>query len=100
MISFLKSLKARIADRRGLSSSYKRVFDTPDGQRVLRHIARSGHLYRPTAQIAADGKVDPYQMAMNEGARRLALSIFRHINKDPVEAIEEGLTNENQQNTP
>jgi hypothetical protein len=72
-----------------LKESYRRIFDTPDGEIVLRHICRHAHVFGTTFV-----KGDPYETALREGERRLALSILRFIYREDrsVELIEKGLT--------
>lgn len=59
-----------------IKDSYRRVFDpaNPDSTRVLRHICKVGCVTDTTYV-----KGDPIESAMNEGARRLALSILRAV---------------------
>lgn len=61
-------------DRHKTRDYYKRVFDSPDGELVLRHIARNAHLTSTTFVVN-----DRDQTLLNEGARRLALSILRQV---------------------
>lgn len=72
--------------KRDLRDSYKRVFETPDGQIVLRHLMRVG-LVTSTTFV----KGDPTATAMNEGMRRIVLSIMHYALKDQQE-MEEQLT--------
>ena len=55
-----------------LLHDYAVVFGTDPGQRVLADIRREGHV---TSALALGHPVDPYLMAVNEGARRLAMLI-------------------------
>lgn len=66
-----------------LHASYKRVFETPDGQEVLTHICKVAHLSKSTFVAG-----DPYETAMNEGRRKLALEILRFVRKDHREVID------------
>lgn len=75
-----------------LQEKYRSVFLSPVGQEVLEHLADVGFLCKPTYD--ADEKV----MWMNEGQRRLVLSIIRMIEKDKrnlAEQINKGKINEN-----
>lgn len=92
MIDYLDKKFANIRDRIGLHSSYERVFDGPDGQRVLRHIMKVGFVTTPTLVPG-----DPQMTAMNEGSRRLALSILKFVRKDHgkmIQEIEKGISDE------
>lgn len=87
----LKMLRERYA----LRDSYRRVFDGPDGERVLRHIMRQGFVTKST--FVAN---DPEQTALNEGSRRLALSIVKFVRKTDDEItkqIERSIEDENAQ---
>ncbi len=79
-------MKALI-DKIMLHSSYVRVFETPDGQEVLKHICKVAHVFSPTFVAG-----DPHQTSLNEGKRLLALSILKCIGQDHsklVKMIEE-----------
>ena len=60
-----------------LRAAYHRVFDGPDGRTVLQHIAKKGHIFSSTFVAG-----DPHETALNEGMRRLALSILRAFYKN------------------
>lgn len=63
-----------------LYNSYQAVFNTPDGQRVLEHLAHVGHLHTPTYVTG-----DSHETAHREGQRRIVLSILTFLNKTPQE---------------
>lgn len=76
-------LRGRLAIRK----SYKQVFNTEDGKQVLAHLCRNCFLTQTTFVAG-----DPHQTAMNEGSRRVVLSIIRQLNmdeKDLLKQIEE-----------
>lgn len=73
-----------IRDRLNLIGAYQRVFDTPDGKVVLAHLMREGFVVKSTF-VAGDS----HQTAMNEGSRRLVLSILRIVNKDQKQLLEQ-----------
>lgn len=76
----------------GTHESYAAIFDTPDGKRVLMHIAKVGNL-TGTSFVAGD----PSQTAFKEGQRHLALSILKFIGRDPnqiITLIQESMQNE------
>ncbi len=88
----MSELADRIADRIRLKASYQRTFDAPDGKRVLRHLMRVGFVTKSTFVAG-----DPHQTAMNEGSRRIVLSIIRFIATDDaalIKQLEEATTNE------
>jgi hypothetical protein len=74
--AFLNSVRRRLLRQ----ADYKSVFETTEGQEVLRHICQEAFMFRSTFVAG-----DPYQSALNEGTRRLALSILREVIKDPRE---------------
>jgi ribosome maturation protein Sdo1 len=52
--------------------SYAAVFGTSEGKLVLEHILKEGYVHNTTFVAG-----DPQQTMLNEGSRRLALSILR-----------------------
>lgn len=68
---------SNLVRRLKLVQSFRRLFDTPDGQEVLKTIAREGFVFKSTFVAG-----DPYQTTLNEGSRRLALSIMKLANTD------------------
>lgn len=74
-------------ERLHLHASFKKVFDNPefpDGQVVLRAIMREGFIFKPTHVPG-----DPQTSAMNEGMRRMALSILKHTHRDHGRMIQQ-----------
>lgn len=78
------NLKNMIEDRLVVRATYRRLFDTSDGKVVLQHILRSGFVVSSTF-VAGDS----HKTALNEGSRRLALSILRFAKTNPQEVIKE-----------
>lgn len=78
-MSFIeKSLQMLKLKRRvKLHESYQAIFDTLEGQQVLNHICENGLVFKSTFVAG-----DPYQTALNEGKRVLALSILKFVKKD------------------
>lgn len=98
MLESVRRKFANLRDRVLLHGSYQNVFGTPEGEQVLRHIAKVGFLTRSTFVAG-----DPDQTMLNEGSRRLALSILRFVRKDHSELlaqIEKGINDEIQNPTP
>ena len=62
---------------------FREVFMSDErGRRVLNEILTFGHVFR----ISAIGQpIDPYQMALREGERSLALRILAVLNSEPAE---------------
>jgi hypothetical protein len=78
--------------RLAIQRSYRQVFNTEDGKVVLSHLMKNGFVTR-TTHVAGD----PHQSAMNEGSRRIVLSILAFMHKDEKqmqEQIEQELQNE------
>ncbi|HYD35963.1 MAG TPA: hypothetical protein VD999_07935 [Vitreimonas sp.] len=73
----MKNLIQLMQDKYRLNDAYKRVFDSPDGQLVLAHLARTNFVFTPTLV-----RGDPQATAMHEGQRRLVLSIMRQLHID------------------
>ena len=66
--------------RQQLREDYIAVFSTPVGQRVLRHICSKAFVLESTFVIG-----DPNATMLNEGSRRLALSIMRYVARNDQE---------------
>lgn len=64
--------------RTDYKADFKVVFSSPEGKRVLAKICSDGFLFRPTFTAG-----EPHQTALNEGARRLALSILKTVMTTP-----------------
>jgi len=79
-----KDIRDKIADKIHLHASYIRIFETPDGQRVLRHLVKSGFVLSTTFVAG-----DPHQTLLNEGSRRMVLSIIAFLSKDHVEFVKQ-----------
>ena len=75
-----EAFKRLIDSRVKLHESYQAVFGTPDGELVLQHILKHGHVFE-TSFVRGD----PHETALREGERRLALSILRHVCRDHAE---------------
>lgn len=91
MLDKIKELRRRRVEEADIHQSYQRVFETPDGQRVLRHIMRHGFVLTTTF-VDKDANAS----LLNEGSRRLALSILRFVYRDHealLRAIEEEAEN-------
>lgn len=63
--------------RSALVHSYRRLFDCPDGEIVLRHLIKKFHVLSSTMVVG-----DSHFTAMQEGERRVILSILRWARKD------------------
>lgn len=57
--------------------AYRAVFENPQGELVLEHLAKQCHLFEPTF-IAGD----THHSALREGERRVILSIMKMIGTD------------------
>lgn len=77
MVANIKRIAQLIKDRSRLNDAYKRVFDGPDGELVLAHLAKVSYVFTSTFVQG-----DTHMTAMNEGQRRLVLSIMRQLNID------------------
>lgn len=69
-----------------IRSSFRRVFDTPDGKVVLNYIMRRGNVFTPLNQSRAGNEFEIYR---NEGARELALLILGMSKIPPANIIED-----------
>lgn len=70
-------LKDLLSRRDRITSAYQAVFDSPEGELVLAHLAKNCCVFDSTFVQG-----DPNQTALNEGGRRVVLSIFKMLNAD------------------
>jgi hypothetical protein len=75
---------SRLRERLGIVQSYRRVFDTPDGKRVLHHLMKEGFITRSTFVAGSE-----HETALNEGTRRMVLSILRMAYKNESTLLQE-----------
>jgi hypothetical protein len=72
--------------------AYRRTFDTPDGKLVLHHLMQKAFITDSTFVAS-----DPHQTALNEGSRRIVLSILKYALKndnavkDEIQQLTEGM---------
>lgn len=88
----MQQLTEILLRRKEIQKSYKQVFNTEDGKLVLSHLMKNGFITKTTFVAG-----DPHQTAMNEGSRRVVLSILAFMNRDEKEMqkqIEQELQNE------
>lgn len=74
----------KLHQRLRIKQAYDNVFSTSEGQVVLHHILKEGFVVDSTFVAG-----DPHTTALNEGSRRLALSILRFAYKSDDRIIEE-----------
>jgi hypothetical protein len=92
MIRQILDYKDKIIERIEIHRSYQAVFSTNEGKRVLSHILKHGYA---TESTFVQG--DPEQTMLNEGSRRLALSILKLAVKNHeqiIQTLESELKNE------
>jgi len=61
---------------------FRKVFSTPEGQRVFREILGWGHIFKPS--LSGD-PIDPLAMAVREGERNNSLRLLATYNNEPVQ---------------
>lgn len=66
-----------LLDKLAMHEKYQEVFGSPAGQEVLMHIMKAGFVFKPTFV-----RGDVNETMLNEGSRRLALSILKIYGKD------------------
>ena len=84
-----------LLNRRVVHRSYAAVFGAPEGEVVLQHILEAGFVTKSTFVAG-----DPEQTMLNEGSRRLALSILKLAktnHKEMIRMIEQELQNQGMQ---
>jgi hypothetical protein len=88
----MRDMLSKVVDKIAIHASYTRVFSTPDGERILRHILKEAGAYKSTFVAG-----DPHMTSFNEGRRNMALSIAKFALRDHnkmLEMVEKGLKDE------
>ena len=78
----MNQLRDILLRRVALHAAYVRCFNTDDGKVVLSDLMKEGFMFKPTFVSG-----DPQASALNEGSRRLVLSILKFVHKDHKELI-------------
>jgi hypothetical protein len=81
-----------LGDRIHRQENYVATFTSPQGQKVLQHLCKVGHVTTST-MVPGDTHLTSY----NEGKRDLVLAILRQVHKDPsalIKQIEEASNHE------
>lgn len=84
-------IKQALEDRLGLYHSVQAVFDSPDGERVIRYLCKVSGITKPKIIT------DPNLLLVRQGQQHIVLTLLNILGKDPnqiVNLIEEGLKNE------
>ncbi len=78
----IRKMGAAFLNRARVSEAYKRVFDTPDGKRVLADILERGMVLQTSIVAGA-----PDMTQANEGRRQLALEIVEQLRWNPMDVL-------------
>jgi hypothetical protein len=73
----MRGLKEIFQRKDRLAQAYRAVFESPEGEVVLAHLCKVGHVFSPTAVAG-----DPHMTYMQEGERRMVLSIMKILKTD------------------
>ena len=76
MKAILEKVKL-LEDRITLNRSYRQVFSSPDGEKVLQHLMKGCGLLDPKIIT------DPNLLLVRQGQQHIVLSILRTIGRDP-----------------
>lgn len=93
-MSKAKDIFDALKDKIDLHENYVATFDTPQGRKVLAHLAKTCHLATPTFSPG-----DPHMTSFREGQRHVITSILAQLGKDTsdlIKTIEEQHSNEHQ----
>ena len=72
----MRNLREVFQRRDRLAEAYQAVFNTPEGEIVLAHLCKNAFVFEPTFSPL------PHEMALNEGSRRVVLSIIKMLGID------------------
>lgn len=81
-IDIAKKMQRKYDETLRMRGHYRDTFTSGNGLKVLRHIMKEGFAIKSTFVAG-----DPQQTALNEGSRRLALSIARHVFRDEADIL-------------
>lgn len=82
ILDTLASLPAGPYSDKDKYSDFRKVFGTPEGQRVMREILAWCQLFKPSIQASP---IDPYLVTMKEGARNIGLRLLTTYHNEPAE---------------
>lgn len=87
----MKALRKIFMDKGELVRAYQTTFSSPSGEIVLAHLAKTCHVFEP---VAVSG--DPNMTYLQDGERRVVLSILRQLGYDlnKLQQLQESITNE------
>lgn len=69
--------------KKHLQDVYQQTFESATGKEVLLHLCKVANIFDSTVV-----RGDPYETYLNEGARRLVLSIINQLNLDLEKILE------------
>lgn len=78
-----------LKNNRLTQEAYQRVFASPDGQIVMRHLMKKFNVASPSF---VNG--DTHATAFKEGQRHVVLSVLKFVNKDINQEIKEYIEDE------
>ena len=86
-----EALAKIFGNKYALVEAYRSVFETPQGEVVRAHLAKTCHVFEP---VVVQG--DPHLTYMRDGERRVVLSILKMLNYDlgKLQQLMEQTTNE------
>lgn len=64
---------------------FRKVFGTPEGQRVMREVLSWCHMFKPSV---IGNPIDPYAVTMKEGERNIGLRLLSTFHNEPPERPE------------
>lgn len=73
-----------LRNRVDLHGAFSRLFNTEDGKIVMAHLVKTGFVLQSTFVAG-----DPQQTAMNEGTRRVVISIMKFVHRDHMQLIKQ-----------
>ncbi len=78
-----KAHQAAMAEKEETLKAYHRLFDSPDGEKVLNDLIRSTYFFQSSVATNKDGIEQPHMTFFNEGRRDVVCSILTALNKTP-----------------
>ena len=88
----MKSPFEEIENRARLQESYRKVFESPDGQMVLNHLGKVANVCQTSFTVNGTDR----ETCFKEGQRHLILSIIRFLERDDLAYVAELMKRQNE----
>lgn len=85
MDEFAELVKSEAYTPKERYHDFRKVFGTPEGQRVMREVLAWCHMFKPSV---FGNPIDPYLVTLKEGERNIGLRLLTTYHNEPPEKPE------------